>query len=139
MQDLGATAPATHRLNVGAWDAPLEEVQPGFLSIIDSSDAEDRSATGRQFYRPADRACQLDRQPRESADRARDGEPDLDLSLRSGNRALAERFRRDGRAPVASGIARLAGVGICQQRLGHQEDAQADCDVEHLPAVLRIQ
>ncbi len=35
MRDLSAKAPATHRLNVGAWDAPQEEVQPGFLSIID--------------------------------------------------------------------------------------------------------
>ncbi|MDQ6760814.1 MAG: DUF1549 domain-containing protein, partial [Acidobacteriota bacterium] len=38
MRDLGDKAPATHRLYVGAWDAPLEEVQPGFLSIIDSTE-----------------------------------------------------------------------------------------------------
>jgi len=38
MHDLGSTAPATYRLNVGVWDAPLEEVQPGFLSIVDSSE-----------------------------------------------------------------------------------------------------
>jgi hypothetical protein len=35
MRDVSDKAPATHRLNVGAWDAPLEEVQPGFLSVID--------------------------------------------------------------------------------------------------------
>lgn len=35
MRDLSKQAPATHLLNVGAWDAPREEVQPGFLSIID--------------------------------------------------------------------------------------------------------
>ena len=40
MHDLGKTAPATHRLNVGVWDAPLEEVQPGFLSIVDSSEPQ---------------------------------------------------------------------------------------------------
>jgi Protein of unknown function (DUF1553)/Protein of unknown function (DUF1549) len=34
MRDLSVKAPPTNRLNVGAWDAPLEEVQPGFLSII---------------------------------------------------------------------------------------------------------
>jgi hypothetical protein len=34
MKDLGDRAPATHLLNVGAYDAPLEEVQPGFLSIV---------------------------------------------------------------------------------------------------------
>jgi hypothetical protein len=38
MRDLGTKAPPTHRLNVGAWDAPLEQVQPGFLSIIDPSE-----------------------------------------------------------------------------------------------------
>jgi hypothetical protein len=37
MHDLNAQAPATHVLAVGAWDAPKEEVQPGFLSIIDAS------------------------------------------------------------------------------------------------------
>ena len=37
MRDLSAQAPATHRLAVGAWDAPEEEVQPGFLSIVDAS------------------------------------------------------------------------------------------------------
>ena len=36
MHDLNAKAPATHRLAVGAWDAPEEEVQPGFLSIVDA-------------------------------------------------------------------------------------------------------
>jgi Protein of unknown function (DUF1549)/Protein of unknown function (DUF1553) len=35
MHDLNAKAPATHLLSVGAWDAPKQEVQPGFLSIID--------------------------------------------------------------------------------------------------------
>lgn len=38
MRDLSTKAPSTHRLNVGAWDAPEEEVQPGFLSIIDPSE-----------------------------------------------------------------------------------------------------
>jgi hypothetical protein len=37
MHDLNAQAPATHLLSVGAWDAPKEDVQPGFLSIIDAS------------------------------------------------------------------------------------------------------
>jgi len=35
MRDIGASAPPTHRLNVGVYDAKAEEVQPGFLSIID--------------------------------------------------------------------------------------------------------
>ena len=33
--DVGPLAPATHVLNKGAYDAPLEEVQPGFMTIID--------------------------------------------------------------------------------------------------------
>ena len=37
MRDLSANSPAVHVLNVGAYDAPLEEVQPGFMSIIDAS------------------------------------------------------------------------------------------------------
>jgi hypothetical protein len=37
MRDLSVKAPPTHRLNVGAWDAPLEEVQPGFLSVVNST------------------------------------------------------------------------------------------------------
>ncbi|HEY2016845.1 MAG TPA: DUF1549 and DUF1553 domain-containing protein [Bryobacteraceae bacterium] len=35
MADLGRTAPATHVLRVGVYDAPQEEVQPGFLTILD--------------------------------------------------------------------------------------------------------
>ena len=39
MIDNDARAPKTHVLRAGAWDAPLEEVQPGFLSILDPADA----------------------------------------------------------------------------------------------------
>ena len=39
MRDLSAKAPATHLLSAGAWDAPQEEVQPGFLSILDPNPA----------------------------------------------------------------------------------------------------
>jgi len=51
MRDLNAMSPATHRLAVGAWDAPEEEVQPGFLSIVDSSTPKvvsTASSTGRR-------------------------------------------------------------------------------------------
>ena len=37
MHDLSNQSPATHRLNAGSWDAPAEEVQPGFLSIVNAS------------------------------------------------------------------------------------------------------
>jgi hypothetical protein len=33
--DLGRAAPATHVLSVGSWEAPKEEVQPGFLTLLD--------------------------------------------------------------------------------------------------------
>jgi hypothetical protein len=39
MVDQGREAPATHVLAKGVWDAPLDEVQPGFLSIIDPNPA----------------------------------------------------------------------------------------------------
>jgi Protein of unknown function (DUF1549)/Protein of unknown function (DUF1553) len=39
MIDNGAASPATHVLAVGVYDAYKEEVQPGFLSILDPTDA----------------------------------------------------------------------------------------------------
>ena len=54
MIDLGRTAPVTHLLLKGNLDAPGEEVQPGFLSILDPSDAkitpppEGITSTGRR-------------------------------------------------------------------------------------------
>jgi hypothetical protein len=40
MVDQGREAPATHILAKGVWDAPLEEVQPGFLTILDPNPAK---------------------------------------------------------------------------------------------------
>jgi uncharacterized protein DUF1553/uncharacterized protein DUF1549/cytochrome c len=40
MMDQAREAPATHILAKGVWDAPLEEVQPGFLSILDPNPAK---------------------------------------------------------------------------------------------------
>jgi hypothetical protein len=53
MVDQGREAPATHLLAKGVWDAPLDEVQPGFLSIIDPKPAkiippEGVQSTGRR-------------------------------------------------------------------------------------------
>jgi hypothetical protein len=53
MIDESAAAPKTHVLNGGAWDAPLEEVQPGFLTILDAKPAvitkpEGMNSTGRR-------------------------------------------------------------------------------------------
>ena len=40
MVDLGVHAPPTHILRGGNWDAPGDEVQPGFLSILNPADAK---------------------------------------------------------------------------------------------------
>ena len=53
MADLGRTAPATHVLAVGVYDAYKEEVQPGFLTLLDPAPAkivppENVESTGRR-------------------------------------------------------------------------------------------
>ncbi|MEP7365877.1 MAG: DUF1549 and DUF1553 domain-containing protein [Acidobacteriota bacterium] len=53
MHDLGPVAPPTHILSVGNYAKPLEEVEPGFLSILDPAPARivppaDGSSTGRR-------------------------------------------------------------------------------------------
>ncbi len=40
LADLGRVAPATHVLGVGVYDAPKEEVQPGFLTLLDPAPAK---------------------------------------------------------------------------------------------------
>lgn len=51
MADASPTAPKTFVLKGGAWDAPLDEVQPGFLSILDPAPAKVQplaESTGRR-------------------------------------------------------------------------------------------
>jgi hypothetical protein len=53
MMDASSSAPPTYILSKGIWDAPEDEVQPGFLSILDSSPAkivapEGAHTTGRR-------------------------------------------------------------------------------------------
>jgi hypothetical protein len=51
MVDASAEAPKTHVLSGGAYNSPMEEVQPGFLTILDPSDAKIESVgntTGRR-------------------------------------------------------------------------------------------
>jgi Protein of unknown function (DUF1553)/Protein of unknown function (DUF1549) len=38
--EVGSAAPPTHTLSVGAYDAPVEEVKPGFLTILDRGPAK---------------------------------------------------------------------------------------------------
>jgi len=39
LTDIGRTAPATHILAAGSWEAPKDEVQPGFLTLLDPNPA----------------------------------------------------------------------------------------------------
>jgi hypothetical protein len=53
MIDGSRNAPATFVLSKGVWDAPVDEVQPGFLSILDSANSkivapEGLNSTGRR-------------------------------------------------------------------------------------------
>ena len=69
---------------------------------------------------------------REPADRARGGEPSLADGFRRGAGEDRGRLRLAGRVAVESGIARLAGDGICEQRLEHEgpaEDHRDECDL----------
>jgi hypothetical protein len=51
--DIGREAPKTHTLSVGVYDAPIQEVEPGFLSILDPGPAPiepgvNANSTGRR-------------------------------------------------------------------------------------------
>ena len=51
MRDVSANAPATHILKTGVWDAPLDEVQPGFLTLLAPGPAKitpGNGSTGRR-------------------------------------------------------------------------------------------
>lgn len=51
MMDNGKISPKTHVLSQGAYDSPMQEVQPGFLTILDASDAPitpTANSTGRR-------------------------------------------------------------------------------------------
>jgi Protein of unknown function (DUF1553)/Protein of unknown function (DUF1549) len=53
MKDLGSVAPSTHVLAVGVWERKLQEVQPGFLTLLDPEPAKvvppaDGQTTGRR-------------------------------------------------------------------------------------------
>ena len=99
-----------------------------------TGDHAPRSST--EFDRPPLGAGPVAHAARSSADRAGDGQSPVAVSFRPGHRRHAERFRRDGRQPIASGTARLAGRRIRRQRLASEADASADGAVGHvLPVV----
>ena len=132
MKDLNATAPPTYILHGGSRLAPGDEVQPGFLSILDPSDAKITPPPSVEFHRPPQRAGRMAHRSFQSAARARDGESHLALSFRARHRRHAGRFRRDGRASHASRAAGLSGQLFRRQRLEHEESASPDSALERL-------
>ena len=135
MADLGRTAPPTHVLAVGVYNNPKEEVQPGFLTLLDPTPAKIVPPHGTRIHRPPHRARKVAHRSRQSAHRARDGQSHLAASFRPRHRRHAQRFRHHGRAAHPSRTARLADPRVREQRLEHEAHAPPDHDVRGLPAV----
>ncbi len=136
MIDNDAHAPATHVLSVGVYDAYKEEVQPGFLTILDPNDpkitpALDGKSTGRRTVLANWLA-----------------DPKNPLSTRViVNRVWHYHFGRGivgtpsdfgvmGERPVKQRAARLSDVHIRGKRMEHQEAASHDHVVKCLSAVV---
>ena len=64
MVDNGSAAPKTHVLSVGVYDAYKEEVEPGFLSILDPASARVAPPAGVNSTRTPRGAGQLARDRR---------------------------------------------------------------------------
>ena len=129
-----ASAQPSYFLHRGSLDAKGSLMTPGVLSVATAGEptfpAPPPDAKSSWRRRGIRRMAGL---AGESADRARDGEPHLAASFRRRHRAHAEQFRQDGRAPVASGTARLAGSRVRRARLEHQGDAPADDEFAGVP------
>ena len=109
IRELGAEAPKTHILSFANYAAPLEEVEPGFLTLLDPRPASYSAALdGRSSGRRTALANWLT-DPREPASGACDGQQAMALSFRARHCAHAQRLRIDGRATDPSGTAGLAG------------------------------
>ena len=85
-----------------------------------------RPAARRPRRRAPPEARRLDRQPRQPADGARDGQPRLALPFRPRHRRHAERLRLQRRTPLPSGTARLAGRRVHRPRLAASRSCTAD-------------
>lgn len=107
LADLTTGAPKTHVLKSGSFEAPLDEVAPGFLSILDPSDADvshgRRTALANWLASPDDRP--------------RHGEPRMAPPLRPRHRRLAFGLRPDGRTSHQYAAARYAHRQLRSQRL----------------------
>ena len=120
-----------HLLNRGDPEQPKDEVAPAVLSALGDVEA----AEGHRRAGAPPRARRLDRQPAESAHRARDGEPHLAGALRHRPGRDAERLRPQRHEALASRIARLARAGVHPLRLVGQAHAPAHRAVGDLSAV----
>src|SRR5579862_740186 len=77
----------------------------------------------------------MDHRPKESADRARHGQPDLAAALRDRAREIERGLREPGRLALSSRAARLSRLQVREGRLEHQEAHPADPDKRCLPAI----
>jgi hypothetical protein len=134
VKDLSREAPATHVLSVGVYDAKQEEVQPGFLTILDPTPPGIVPPAGADS---TGRRTALAHRPTQPLNGARHGESGLALSLRAGHRRHAQRFRHHGRAAHAPRTAGLARLRIHAERLERQATAPAHRHLEHLSPIDR--
>ena len=113
----------------GNWlDDSGEVVQPGipdFLAPLDKKERATRIDLAKWVV--------VAGQP---ADGPRLRQSPVEGRVRPGPRAQPRRLRHAGHAADAPGAARLAGHRVRPHRLGRRRDAQADGDVERLPAVV---
>ena len=138
IKELGPVAPKTHILSFANYAAPQDEVEPGFLTLLDPQPAAYEPALdGRSSGRRTALAKWLT-DPANPSHGAGHGQPALALPLRAGNRPHAQRFRADGRAPDASRAARLAGRRIRPRRLEPQAHAPRHHEFGRLPAGFRL-
>jgi len=126
MSELGhADAPPTYVLFKGIFDRKLDEVQPGFPSLLTSARPV--------IVGPPHRGRQLDHVARQPAHRARVRQPPVGAGVRHRHRRLGERLRQDGRQADQPRAAGLPRGRVRAGRLEREEAAARDPAVAHLP------
>lgn len=128
LAEMHTAAPKTFLLKNGNYEAPGEEVAPGFLSILDPGNAD---VTGGAPHGAGEVAGQSG----ESLDGPRDGEPRVASSLRARAQRDAKRLRVDGGTACAPAVTRSPDGRICGGRLEPEETAQDHTAVGGVAAV----
>ena len=121
--DAGRESPKTYVLAVGNWEAPGEEVQPGFLSILDPRPAnivppENLNSTGRRTA-----LANWLTDPRNPLTARVMVNRIWQHHFGRGIVAHSKRLRRHGRTADESGATRLPCGHLRGGRMEHQEDA----------------